>query len=424
MAQLPGSPLPVLKGRFTEADATRLLWRAGFGPRRGEAARVAALGLDGAVASLTRPSGPVKLIGRPPHGAHGRPLDPVDVWGDDHCWWLDRMVRSNRPLQERMTLVWHSWFATSIDGATQKLMLRQNVMMRRHWLGNFLDLFLDVTRDPAMLLWLNGVENNKWSPNENYGREMMELFSLGQGRGYGQRDVEEQARALTGFTNEWSNAQGPHDFRFELDMHDGGTKQILGTRGRFDWRDSCRLCVGHWSHPSFMVSKLWSYFVAEPIPGDVARALERHYVESHFETRPLIEAILRHPLFYAGERMVLPPVVFCAGMLRALGHTVQTDTARWAGRLTAVNYALGDDVLDPSKDRSYPAHESPSQALGAALAHWGGPSLGRASEHHLLALSRRVAHSIHATWEQVPDRVSRQNALRALIPMTPDWQTC
>jgi uncharacterized protein (DUF1800 family) len=453
MAQLPGSPLPTLKGRFTEDHATRLLWRAGFGPRPGEAARVAGRGLDGAVASLTRPSGPVKLIGRPPHGEHGRPLDPVDVWGDDHCWWLDRMVRSDRPLQERMTLIWHSWFATSIDGATQKLMLHQNAMMRSHWIGNFLALFLDVTRDPAMLLWLNGVENNKYSPNENYGREMMELFSLGQGRGYGQADVEEQARALTGFTNEWSNAQGPHDFRFDPDLHDDGIKKILGARGRFDWRDSCRLCVEHWSHPAFMVSKLWSYFVAEPIPGDVARRLERSYVESRFETRPLVEAILRHPLFYEGERMVLPPVVFCAGMLRALGHTVQTDawawiaeltgqklfeppnvagwnyadwldTARWAGRLTAVSYALGDDVLDPSKDKSYPADETPTQAVASALAHWGNPSLGSGTERHLLDFGRKVAHSIHATWEQVPDRVSRQNALRTLIPLCPDWQTC
>jgi len=453
MARLPGSPVPVLKGRFTDDHATRLLWRAGFGPRRGEAARLASLGLDGAVASLTRPSAPVRLVGRRPHGEHGRPLDPVDVWGDDHCWWLDRMVRSTWPLQERMTLIWHSWFATSIDGATQKLMLAQNAMMRRHWLGSFLDLFLDVTRDPAMLLWLNGVENNKYSPNENYGREMMELFSLGQGRGYGQRDVEEQARALTGFTYTWTNARGPHDFRFDPDLHDDGVKQILGERGRFSWRDSCRLCVGHWSHPSFMVAKLWSYFVAEPIPAEVSRALERTYVRSGFATRPLVEAILRHPLFYEGERMVLPPVVFCAGMLRALGHTVQTDawgwiaeitgqklfeppnvagwnyadwldTSRWAGRLTAVSTALGDDVLDASHDKHYPADETPAQAVRSALSHWADPRLAVGTERNLLDFSHRVARSIHAEWEQVPDRVLRQNALRALIPMTPDWQTC
>ena len=140
MVSLSASPVTMLRGRFTVQHATRLLWRAGFGPRPGEAAALAALGRDGAVASLTRPSGPARLIGRAPHGDHGRPLDPVDVWGDDHTWWLDRMVRCDQPLRERMTLVWHSWFATSVDGATQKLMLAQNAMMRARWLGNFHDL--------------------------------------------------------------------------------------------------------------------------------------------------------------------------------------------------------------------------------------------------------------------------------------------
>jgi uncharacterized protein (DUF1800 family) len=453
MATLPSSPIGTLRGRFSHADATRLLWRAGFGPRPGDVARVQALGLDGAVASLTRPSGAARLIGRPPHGAGGRPLDPAGVWGDDHCWWLDRMVRSDQPLQERMTLIWHSWFATSVDGATQKLLLGQNAMMRPRWLGSFHDLFAEVTRDPAMLLWLNGAQNNRFSPNENYGREMMELFTLGQGRGYDQRDVKGQARALTGWTNDWTDARGPYDFRFEPALHDNGVKTILGHRGRFGWRDACRLCVEHAAHPSFMVAKLSGFFIAEPIPADDARRLERVYVDSGYATRPLVEAILRHPLLYEGTRMVLPPVVFCAGMLRALGQTVQSDdwgwigqltgqklfeppnvagwdyadwldTARWAGRLTAVNYALGETVLDPNHDTRYPVGEDAGQALASALAHWGDPALASQTHRHLLGFSSRTGASIRAAWEQIPDRVLRQNALRALIPMTPDWQTC
>ncbi len=453
MDQLPVSPVATLRGRFTERHATRLLWRAGFGPRPGEATRLAGLGLEGAVASLTRPQGPARLVGRPPHGDHGRPLDPIDVWGDDHCWWLDRMVRSDQPLQERMTLIWHSWFATSVDGATQKLMLRQNAMMRSRWLGNFHDLLVQVTCDPAMLLWLSGTSNNRSSPNENYGRELMELFTLGFDRGYDQRDVHEQARALTGFVNDWSGARGPHAFRFEPDLHDDGVKSILGRRGRFGWRDSCRLCVEHPSHPSFMVAKLWDYFVGEPIPGSTQAVLERGYVAGGFETRPLVEAILRHPLFYEGQRLVIPPAVYCAGLLRALGQTVQTsawswigeqtgqklfeppnvagwdythwlDTSRWAGRLTAVNYALGDGVLDPAKDTRYPAHETPSEALTSALDHWGDPELSDETRRHLLRFSRGAGHLIRHEWEQVGDRVLRQNALRALIPTTPELQTC
>src|SRR3984957_139235 len=265
MPQLPGSPISTFRGRFSERHATRLLWRAGFGPRRGEARRGAGLGLDGAVASLTRPKGRARLIGKPPHGDHGLPLDPIDVWGDDHCWWLDRMVRSDQQLIERMTLVWHSWFATSIEASNAQLMLRQNWMLRRHALGNFHDLLLEVTVDPAMLMWLSGSSNNKYAPNENYGREMMELFTLGADRGYDQGDVHNQARALTGWTNSWNNS-GPDNFHFDPKLHDTGVKRILGHRGRFGWRDSVRLCVQHPTHPSFAVTKLWNYFIGEPPP--------------------------------------------------------------------------------------------------------------------------------------------------------------
>ena len=452
MPSIPTSPIATLRGRFTERHATRLLWRAGFGPRRGEARRLAALGLDGAIASLTRPRGRAQLVGRRPHGADGLPLDPVDVWGDDHCWWLDRMVRSTHQLVERMTLVWHSWFATSIDGATAGLMIRQNQMMRARALGNFHDLLVEVTRDPAMLLWLSGTENNKYSPNENYAREVMELFTLGADRGYTQHDVHQQARALTGFTNDWSEGRGPHNFRYDSQLHDDGVKTIFGRRGRFNYLDSCRLCVTHRTHPSFMVSKLWGYFIAEPIPAGVLRALERSYVHSGFEIRPLMEAILRHPLFYEGARMVIPPAVYCAGLLRATGQTVQTndwawigeqtgqrlfeppnvagwdyahwlDTSRWSARLEAVNYALDKITVDPDT-KSYDARENPAQAVARARAFWGNPELSPETARALHGFSRGAGRLIRADWEQIPYRAMRQNALRVLIATSPDWQTC
>ena len=249
----------VYRGPFGAAQAERLLWRAGFGPRKGEAEALAKLGLDGAVHALTHP-GAEKLVGRAPRDDKGRPLAPYDAWGQDHVWWLDRMVRTSRPLVERMALVWHDWFATSNAGVdSQRLMLRQNQLFRDHGLGGFDDLLERVTADPAMLLWLNGSENSKRSPNENYAREMMELFTLGAGRGYGERDVRQQARALTGFRNDWNRNTGPVHFRYDASYHDGGLKTIFGHRGRFAWRDSVRLCVTHRDHPSFLVGKLWSY---------------------------------------------------------------------------------------------------------------------------------------------------------------------
>ena len=451
MPVLDPSPVSVYHGAFAEEEATRLLWRAGFGPRPGDAERLARLGLDAAVASLTRPQGDARLIGAAPHDAHGYPLDPINTWGDDHCWWLDRMVRSNQQLIERMTLVWHSWFATSEEASNARLMIKQNWMMRGHALGNFHQLLLDVTVDPAMLLWLNGNTNYKGSPNENYGREMLELFTLGADRGYGQDDVHQNARALTGWTNDWSQELGPVNFRFEPKLHDYGIKRIFGHRGRFDWRDSCRLAVTHPEHPSFLVKKLWGYFVGAEVPKSTARALQGAYVRSGYEVRPLLEAILRHPLFYEGPRLVIPPVVWTAGLLRASRQTITTtswawiaqitgqvlfqppnvsgwnyaqwlDTSRWAGRLEAVDVALQNHVLN-GKTYPYGLRENTKEAYQHAIDFWGGRPLSETARDNLLTLGRRIAAGQTQTWQQVSFRQLRQNAFRNLIPMTPDWMT-
>ncbi len=177
-------PPDAYQGPFGVEQATRLMERAGFGPVPGQAEQLASLGLVGAVQSLTRPSGAATLSGPPPVDDDGDPIAPADVWGHDHIWWLDRMVSTDQPLVERMALVFHDWFATSNDGVSkQQQMIDQSNLFRSACFGSFLDLFKAVTVDPAMLQWLNGDENRKSAPNENYGREMMELFSLGADRG-------------------------------------------------------------------------------------------------------------------------------------------------------------------------------------------------------------------------------------------------
>src|SRR3954452_6694828 len=209
----------------------------------------------------------------------GEPLAPRDAWGHDHLWWLDRMVRTQAPLIERMTLVWHDWFATSKASVPQGLMLRQNALLRRHALGNFEKLALDVTKDPAMLLWLNGTSNSKWAPNENYARELQELFCLGADRGYDERDVRELARALTGFRNDWDDA-GPRNFRFDPKFHDAGAKRLYGRRRAYGWQGAVRRVVGQRDHPSFLVDKLWGAFIPTPPPKATARALQRLYLRN------------------------------------------------------------------------------------------------------------------------------------------------
>ena len=160
----PAAPAPfkVYGGHFGRLQATRLLNRAGFGPRPGQAEALAKKGLKAAVHSLTRPSGPAVLSGPAPVDGEGTPIAPADAWGHDHLWWLDRMVRSNHPLVERMALVFHDWFATSGEGVSrQQQMIDQSNLFRRRCFGSFLDLLKAVTIDPAMLQWQNGIDNDR-----------------------------------------------------------------------------------------------------------------------------------------------------------------------------------------------------------------------------------------------------------------------
>ena len=442
------SGLPRYRGPFGPDEARRLLWRAGFGPRPGQAEAMAAMGLDRAVDSLTHPRSR-RLTGPRPVDDQGRALAPRDAWGHDHCWWLDRMVRTQAPLVERMTLVWHDWFATSKSVATTKLMLRQNALLRRHALGSFERLALDVTRDPAMLLWLNGVENNRWDVNENYARELMELFCLGAGRGYSERDVRQMARALTGFRSEWSEGKGPHRFRYDRELHDRGVKRVFGRRGRYDWRDAVRLSVRHRKSPSFVVAKLWGYFIPTPPPRGTARALERRYLAGGRRVRPLLDAILRHPHLYDGDRrMVKPPVVQAAGMLRAVGRGVDTTAWSWlcsqAGQLLfePPNVAGWDDTrwLDTATFRArwQMAAEickqarlgddarvsgAPAELVGRAARFWADTPRSAATRHALERYAASAMATADQRWKREDYPVLTENALRMLIAVSPDYLT-
>ncbi|MEA2493633.1 MAG: hypothetical protein QOJ29_1544 [Thermoleophilaceae bacterium] len=442
----------VYSGDFGRAEAERLLWRAGFGPRPGDIESLAGKGLRSAVLSLTRPAGSERLEGAAP-SVDGEPLAPTDAWGHDHLWWLDRMVRSNQPLVERMTLNWHDWFATSRSGVDKaQLMLDQNKLLRRNALGNFGTLLTRITTDPAMLLWLSGSENNKWEPNENYAREMMELFTLGAGRGYTEQDVREQARALTGWRNDWDDGIGPHRFRYDTKFHDSGAKRIFGKRGHFTWRDSVRLCLNHRSHPSFVVQKLWSYFIPTTPDAKTARALAAMYVRGKHQIRPLVEAILMHPDFYNGPRMVKPPVVYVAGLLRATGKGIDRDdwtwicdlagqmlfrppnvagwdetrwldTATFRGRWMAANTALEGLAIDP--DKNPVASLSPAaDAVDAAIQFWGNPSISETTRKALEKFAADAGAMADKKWKIGSYGVLRQNALRILVATSPDLQTC
>jgi len=443
-------PAGAYQGPFGVPQANRLLHRAGFGPVPGQAEQLVSLGLTGAVYSLTRPSGAANLVGPEPTDDDGNPLAPADAWGHDGLWWLDRMVRSDQPLVERLALVFHDWFATSQDGVSKpQQMIDQSNLFRAYGLGSFLDLFKAVTVDPAMLQWLNGAENTKSAPNENYAREMMELFSLGADRGaYSEDDVREQARALTGWRYDWSEDEGAHNFRFDPKRHDEKLKTVFGQTGNWSWEDSCRLCVGNPLHPSFFVDKLWSYFAATPAPEATRNTLMQTYVSSGWQIRPVLETILLSPEFYDGPPMVKPPVVQLASMLRRIGRFVDTDswtwlmeatgqvlfwppnvagwddnrwldTSRMRARWNVVDYVL-DELSVDAWDGSYSTTETPEEALARAQAVWGYPELRDETRAELLDLARRCELTITAKWQRGPYRAMRQNALLQLIGVSPD----
>jgi uncharacterized protein (DUF1800 family) len=278
---------------------------------------------------------------------------------------------------------------------------------------------------------------------------MMELFTLGADRGYTESDVRQQARALTGFRNSW-NDSGPVKFRYDPQYHDPGQKTIFHRRGRFTWKDSCRLCVTHPDHASFFVQKLWSYFVPEAPDHGTQRALERLYTSSRHEVRPVVEAILRHPALFDGPRLVKPPVVYNAGLLRRIGRGIDTtawtwldsmagqqlfyppnvggwddtrwlDTATFRGRWIGVAQLLYDRRLDPSKAK----HAADAQTvLTRALAFWNHPALSDRTERALLRFAQgALGDAASQRWKQVQYPVLVENALRHLIAMSPDLQT-
>jgi uncharacterized protein (DUF1800 family) len=277
----------------------------------------------------------------------------------------------------------------------------------------------------------------------------MELFTLGADRGaYSEDDIREQARALTGWRNDWSGEEGAHNFRFDPKRHDTGTKTVFGKAGNWGWEDACRLCVEHPLHPSFFVAKLWSYFVPVAPSDDVREGLEQTYVSSGWQIRPVLETILMSPELYEGPPMVKPPVVQLATMLRALGRPVDTDswvwlcelagqrlfwppnvsgwddnrwldTSRMRARWNMVTYALEEVSVDAWSD-DYSTTETPEEALARAVAAWGSPELRSEHREELLDFSRRSEKLILANWQKGPYRALRQNALLQLIGVSPE----
>lgn len=355
-----------------EADARHLLERTGFGAPPALVETFAGLDRRQAVDRLL--DGPQQgLSAAPPELAYERPgglkkLDEADRKAVQRerveeglalrAWWLNEMIAAptaQDALRERMTLFWHNHFVSSQRKVKSgALMLRQNQLFRRLATGNFARLLHEVARDPAMLIYLDGASNRKDSPNENFAREVMELFTLGEGH-YAEQDIKEAARAFTG----WSFAPPTGTFLWRPFQHDDGEKQVLGRRGRFDGDAVLDILLAQPATAEFIAGKLWREFVSPtPEPAEVRRIAAALRGAGYEMRAALRELLLSEAFWAAGNRsaLVKAPVDIVAGTLRGEALRLPEQADRRLPVLALRN--MGQDLFAPPNVRGWPGGEA------------------------------------------------------------------
>lgn len=304
--------------------AAHLFRRAGFGANSAELDEAASMEPAAVVEQLVEPASAGSSEASDP--ASNALARAVLATGDPHqlgAWWAYAMLDTAAPLVEKMTLFWHGHFATSADKVTDaELMFRQNRLLRQYALGDFAALTHAVAGDPAMLIYLDSATNRKAHPNENFARELMELFCLGEGN-YTERDIQELARCFTG----WEIRQ--RSFRFNRYQHDTGEKSILGRTGSFPESEAVDVVLAQPAATQFIAGKLFRYFVAdEPAPtAALLQPLADSLREHDWDVRAVVRRILGSQLFFSNivrGRKVRSPVDLVIGLLRPLQGTTNT----------------------------------------------------------------------------------------------------
>jgi uncharacterized protein (DUF1800 family) len=319
----PFDPLP--ENRFGPYEAAHLLWRAGFGGTWEDIQALAASGLTQAVGSLvnfppsTEPAPDFITLPEPDPGpGKARKVEERDKLAELRTWWLGRMVNTEHPLEEKMTLFWHGHFATSFEDKIEAAypMWHQNQMFRRLALGPFPALLSALIRDPAMLVFLDNAESVKERPNENFGRELMELHSLGVGN-YTENDVKACAHSLTGFSvnrDRWT-------FQYRADEHDPGEKTYLGQTGDWSGDDVVRIICQQPACGAFIGRKLLEYFVYEHPEPDLVEQAATLLRSSNYNFRKFFAVLFSSQLFYsdrARDSIVKSPVELTIGALKSM----------------------------------------------------------------------------------------------------------
>jgi len=256
-------------------------------------------------------------------------------------WWFQRMDKGPRPFQEKMVLFWHGHFATSMEKVRDTyLMWRQNELFRRLALDNWQRILEEVATDPAMLVWLDQAQSRKDHPNENFAREVMELFTLGEGH-YTEKDITEGARALTG----WSYDRQTQRFVERPNFHDDGEKTFLGKTGNLNGSDVLAQIVAQPQAARFITAKLWIFFAGEPPSDDLNTALAAKFREGNNYFGPFMRSMLLSEEFYSSKiirNQVKSPVEWLVGSCRMLERNLPGPVV-----CAALTRNLGQDLFAP-----------------------------------------------------------------------------
>ncbi|HEY3117538.1 MAG TPA: DUF1800 domain-containing protein [Chloroflexota bacterium] len=293
-----------------------LLRRAGFGTTASELDAYAALGFTGAVNQLVDYSQVSDDSVEAQVAFMENSLDLTKLESIQQIW-LYRMLNTARPLQEKMTLFWHDHLANANSKVGKPdAMYRQNQFFRSNALGDFPGILRGISRDPAMIRFLDGNTNRKGAPNENYARELMELFTMGRGN-YSETDVREGARAFTGW-----NLDKNFQFTFNAKQHDDGLKTFLNQRGKWNGDDVVRIILEQPVSARFMASKLFNFFVHDHPSSTTIQDLADQFRDNGFRVRELVRAIFLSADFASDDAyhaVIRSPVEYVIGLMKSFG---------------------------------------------------------------------------------------------------------
>ena len=341
-----------------------LLRRAGFGATPDELDQSMAKGYNAVVEELLFPGDPQNIPDDLIRRYHAEMSEARDLAGAS-AYWMYRMISTKCPLEEKIALFWHGLFATGYAKLNQaRALLNQIDMFRRCGLGNYRELLVELSKDPAMILWLDNNENHKGSINENYGRELLELFSMGIGN-YSEEDIKEGSRAFTGWTmanaeymavraskdSIWPYSRIAWHFQYRDEDHDNGEKTFLGNTGNFNGEDIIDIIVQQEATARFVSTRLFQFFAADEVDADGEEAIQemmRCYFESGYEIRSMLRTLFHSDYFKSEEARfarVKGPVELMVGAMRMAG-SYQSPTLG-IEKVTNQSLFMGQGLLQP-----------------------------------------------------------------------------